>query len=43
MMARVIKPELDKDPEKTGLAGVIRLYRVTTLSGQVLQSREPVT
>ncbi len=39
VMARVIKPELDKDPERTGLAVVIRLNRVTTISGQVLQSR----
>ncbi len=39
VMAKVVKPELDKDPERTGLAVVIRVDRVTTLSGQVLQSR----
>jgi len=39
VMSRVIKAERDKDPEGKGLAVVIRLYRVTTLSGQVLQSR----
>ncbi|NIO07169.1 MAG: hypothetical protein GTO40_03910 [Deltaproteobacteria bacterium] len=39
VMARVVKPELDKDPERTGLAVVIRLNKVTTISGQVLQSR----
>ncbi len=39
VMAKVVKPELDKDPERTGLAVVIRLDRVTSLSGQALQSR----
>ena len=39
VMAKVVKPELDKDPERTGLAVVIRVDRVTSLSGQVLQSR----
>ncbi len=36
VMATVIKPELDKDLEKTGLAVVIRVDRVTSLSGQAL-------
>ncbi len=39
VMARVVKDELDKDPERKGLAVVIRVERVTNLSGQVLQTR----
>ncbi len=38
VMARVIKPELDKDPERKGVAVVINVDKVTTMSGQVLQS-----
>jgi hypothetical protein len=38
-MAKVVKPELEKDPERTGLAVVIRVDRVTSLSGQALQTR----
>ncbi len=39
VMARVVKDELDKDPERKGLAVIIRLDRVTNLAGQVLQTR----
>lgn len=39
VMARVVKDELDKDPERKGLAVVIRVERVTNLAGQVLQTR----
>ncbi len=39
VMARTVKDELDKDPERTGLAVIIRVEKVTNLAGQVLQSR----
>lgn len=38
VMARTIKPELDKDPERKGAAIVIHLDKLTTMSGQVLQT-----
>ena len=38
VMARVIKPELDKDPDRKGVAVVINVDKVTTMSGQVLQA-----
>ena len=39
VMARCIKEELDKDPERKGAAVVIRLDKITNMGGQVLQSR----
>ena len=39
VMARVVQPELEKDPERRGAAVVIRVDRVTNLAGEVLQSR----
>jgi len=39
VMARTVKDEIDKDPERKGLAVVIRVEKVTNLAGQVLQSR----
>jgi hypothetical protein len=39
VMARTIQGELDRDPERTGAAVLVRLYRVTQLSGEVLQER----
>ena len=39
VMARVVKAELDKDPERKGLAVAIRVDRVTNLAGEVLQTR----
>jgi len=39
VMARTVKAELDKDPERKGFAVVIRVDRVTNLGGEVLQSR----
>ena len=39
VMARTVKDELDKDPERKGVAVVIRIDRVTNLAGQLLQSR----
>jgi hypothetical protein len=38
-MARTVKDELDKDPERKGAAVIIRLDKVTNMAGQVLQSR----
>jgi general stress protein 26 len=39
VMARTVKDELDKDPERKGAAVVVRVNKVTNLAGQVLQSR----
>jgi hypothetical protein len=39
VMARTVKDELDKDPERKGAAVIIRLDKVTNMAGQVLQSR----
>lgn len=39
VMARTVKEELEKDPERKGAAVVIRLDRITNMAGQVLQSR----
>lgn len=39
VMARVVKPELEKDPERKGLAVIIRVEKVTNLAGEVLQTR----
>jgi predicted pyridoxine 5'-phosphate oxidase superfamily flavin-nucleotide-binding protein len=35
----VVKPEIEKDPENKGFAVLIRLDKITDLSGKVLQSR----
>ena len=39
VMARTVKDELDKDPERMGAAVVIRLDKITNMGGQVLSSR----
>jgi len=39
VMARTVPAELEKDPERKGLAVVIRIDKVTNMGGQVLQSR----
>jgi general stress protein 26 len=39
VMARTVKDELDKDPERKGAAVVIKLDKVTNMGGQVLMSR----
>jgi general stress protein 26 len=39
VMARCVKDELDKDPDRKGAAVVIRLDKITNMGGQVLQSR----
>ena len=39
VMAKTVKDELDKDPERKGAAVIIRLDKVTNMAGQVLQTR----
>ncbi len=39
VMAKVVKDELDKDPDRKGLAVIVRVERVTNLAGEVLQIR----
>lgn len=39
VMARVVQPELEKDPDRKGAAIIIRVDRITNLAGEVLQSR----
>jgi general stress protein 26 len=39
VMARTVKEELDKDPERKGAAVIIRLDKVTNMGGQVIQAR----
>jgi len=39
VMAKVVKDELDKDPDRKGLAVIVRVERVTKLAGEVLQIR----
>lgn len=39
VMARTVKEELEKDPERKGAAVVIRLDKITNMGGQILQSR----
>ena len=40
VMARVVQGELDRDPDRTGYAVVIRVDRITTLSGDIIQARD---
>ncbi|MBI4233744.1 MAG: pyridoxamine 5'-phosphate oxidase family protein [Chloroflexi bacterium] len=40
VMARTVQPELDRDPERKGVAVVIQITRVTDTSGRVQQTRE---
>ena len=40
VMARVVQPELDRDPEHRGFAVVIRVNRIMTLAGEVVQQRD---
>lgn len=39
VMTRTVKDEIDKDPERKGLAVIIRVDKVTNLAGEVLQTR----
>lgn len=40
VMARVVQSELDRDPDSQGIAVVIKLNRIMTMSGEVLQQRD---
>ena len=40
VMQRTVQAELDRDPERQGVAVLVKLDRVTELSGKVLQQRE---
>ena len=39
VMARVIKPELDADPDRKGVAVLVHIEKITDLAGNVLQQR----
>jgi hypothetical protein len=39
VMARTVKPELDRDPERQGVAVVIRVNKILLNSGEALQQR----
>ena len=39
VMGRTVKAEIDRDPERTGFAVLVRIDRITELSGNVLQQR----
>ena len=40
VMARVVQPELDRDPERQGVAIVIRVNKILLGNGAVLQQRD---
>ena len=40
VMARVVQRELDSDPDRQGIAVVIKLNRIMTMAGEVLQQRD---
>lgn len=40
VMQRTVQAELDRDPERQGVAVLVKLDRVTELSGKVLQQRD---
>ncbi len=40
VMARTVKDEIDRDPERQGVAVLVRLERITQLNGTVVQQRE---
>ncbi len=39
VMSRTVPGELERDPDRTGAAVLVRLYRITQLSGEVMQER----
>ncbi len=39
VMAKTVKAELEKDPERKGSAVIIRVDKITNLAGEVLQTR----
>jgi hypothetical protein len=40
VMARVVQPELDRDPERQGVAVVIRVNKILAGNGDVIQQRD---
>lgn len=40
VMARTVQAELDRDPERLGVAVLVRVDKITELSGNVLQQRD---
>ena len=40
VMSRTVQAELDRDPERQGVAVLVKVDEITELSGNVLQSRE---
>ena len=40
VMVRVVQGELDRDPDRQGIAVVIKLNRIMTMAGEVLQQRD---
>jgi hypothetical protein len=39
-MDRCVQAELDRDPERLGVAVLIKIDKITELSGEVLQQRD---
>ena len=39
VMGRTVQAELDRDPDRQGVAVLVRVERITDLSGEVLQQR----
>ena len=39
VMKRTVQPELDRDPDRQGVAVLVRVDQITTLSGEVVQQR----
>ena len=39
VMARVVQPELDRDPQRQGVAVVVQVDRILSVTGEVLQQR----
>ncbi len=40
VMSRTVQQELDRDPERQGVAILVKIDEITELSGNVLQSRD---
>ena len=41
IMERVVQPELDRDPDRKGVAVLLKVEQVVTLGGELLQERVP--
>ena len=40
VMSRVVQAELDRDPDRKGVAVIVRLDRIETMAGEVMMSTE---